>query len=287
MLAIAERHGDDELAMMTSLGLGKSLIELGEITEGFQRFRPRHDRRRGRRCRTRAGRASSPAPWSPTRSWHSTSTVPPSGRACSTAGAATSPSSSPSAGSGMRSTRPAAAARRMGGGIDRCGARTVALPCGRLSRRLRRPLLARRARAAARRIPLRRGVLPTGGRVGVGAAARTRAAASRRREGSGRTGRDPTHRRGLRPVHPPVPDAPRSSRSRSPRGMSRRRAVPSKSCVRRAARRPPRCSQPPHRCRGASTARRRRRIGRARRRARRGRRVAGRSAPPTKARGAG
>ncbi len=38
MLAIAERHGDDELAMMASLGLGKSLIELGDIAEGFRRF---------------------------------------------------------------------------------------------------------------------------------------------------------------------------------------------------------------------------------------------------------
>ena len=38
ILAIAERHGDDELAIIASLGLGKSLIELGVIGEGFERF---------------------------------------------------------------------------------------------------------------------------------------------------------------------------------------------------------------------------------------------------------
>ena len=38
VLAIAERHGDDELASITMLGLGKSLIEIGAVEEGFRCF---------------------------------------------------------------------------------------------------------------------------------------------------------------------------------------------------------------------------------------------------------
>ena len=38
MLAIAERHGDRELAAFTRIGLGKSLIEVGAIAEGFACF---------------------------------------------------------------------------------------------------------------------------------------------------------------------------------------------------------------------------------------------------------
>lgn len=38
VVAIAERHGDDELAAFTMLGLGKSLIEVGAIAEGFGCF---------------------------------------------------------------------------------------------------------------------------------------------------------------------------------------------------------------------------------------------------------
>ena len=38
VLAIAERHGDRELAVVTCLGLGKSLIEIGAIAEGFACF---------------------------------------------------------------------------------------------------------------------------------------------------------------------------------------------------------------------------------------------------------
>jgi DNA-binding NarL/FixJ family response regulator len=38
ILAIAERHGDGELAAFTMLGLGKSLIEIDAIAEGFRCF---------------------------------------------------------------------------------------------------------------------------------------------------------------------------------------------------------------------------------------------------------
>ena len=38
VLAIAERHGDDELASLTMIGLGKSLIEVDAIAEGFACF---------------------------------------------------------------------------------------------------------------------------------------------------------------------------------------------------------------------------------------------------------
>ncbi|GAA1767648.1 LuxR family transcriptional regulator [Agromyces humatus] len=38
VIAIAERHGDGELASFASLGLGKSLIELGAIADGFGCF---------------------------------------------------------------------------------------------------------------------------------------------------------------------------------------------------------------------------------------------------------
>ena len=38
VLAIADRHGDPELAAITSLGLGKSLIEIGATTDGFGCF---------------------------------------------------------------------------------------------------------------------------------------------------------------------------------------------------------------------------------------------------------
>ena len=38
VVAIAERHGDHELAAFTMIGLGKSLIEVGEIAEGFACF---------------------------------------------------------------------------------------------------------------------------------------------------------------------------------------------------------------------------------------------------------
>ena len=38
VLAIAERHGDNELAIITMIGLGKSQIEVGAIAEGFASF---------------------------------------------------------------------------------------------------------------------------------------------------------------------------------------------------------------------------------------------------------
>ena len=38
VLAIAERHGDDELASITMIGLGKSLIEVDAVAEGFACF---------------------------------------------------------------------------------------------------------------------------------------------------------------------------------------------------------------------------------------------------------
>ena len=54
VLAIAERHGDRELAAITMIGLGKSLIEVDAIAEGFACFDARHDRGRGRRGRAGA-----------------------------------------------------------------------------------------------------------------------------------------------------------------------------------------------------------------------------------------
>ncbi len=62
VLAIAERHGDRELAVVTCLGLGKSLIEVGAIAEGFACFDRAHERGRGRGGRTGADGRRSRAP---------------------------------------------------------------------------------------------------------------------------------------------------------------------------------------------------------------------------------
>ena len=162
VLAIAERHGDRELAVITMIGLGKSLIELGADRGGIRVLRPCHDRGRGR-----GGRAGADGRHLLRRDLRRDDGLRPGARRCMDERARSVVPRSARADHVQRaaSCTPGCTAPdpgRLGGGVDRRRTRAVALPRGRLPGRLRCALPAGRARAAARRLPLRRGVLPAG-----------------------------------------------------------------------------------------------------------------------------